>query len=318
MNSFISWVGGKKALRDIIYSLFPKDFGSYIEVFGGGGWVLFGKPPEPKCKEVYNDYNSNLANLFYCVKQRTLGFLKELGFLPLNSRDEFYVLRCFFEKGEFDTGFLQEELNLAQVYLPPPEFSEIEKILLERAEPSDVWRAAAFFKLIRYSYGSGCTSYGCQPFDIKKVFFLIWEAARRLADTVVENKDFEALIGQYDRDDAFFYCDPPYYMTEGHYAVEFKRSDHKRLQDMLAASHGKWMVSYNDCEFIREMYSGYYITSVTRINNLAQRYDGGCEYPEVIITNYDPKERENASPQLNLFDQITEHADPEDPQYEIE
>lgn len=114
------------------------------------------------------------------------------------------------------------------------------------------------------------------------------------------------------------YCNPPYSMTAGHYAVEFKRSDHKRLRDKLAASRGKWMVSYNDCEFIRELYSGYYITSVTRINNLAQRYDGGCEYPEVIITNYDPKERENASPQLNLFDQITDHADPEDSQYEIE
>ncbi|MEG2012879.1 MAG: hypothetical protein RR063_06700, partial [Anaerovoracaceae bacterium] len=75
-------------------------------------------------------------------------------------------------------------------------------ILLEQAEPSDVWRASAFFKLIRYSYGSGCTSYGCQPFDIRKVFGVVWEASRRLKDTVVENKDFEALIGQYDRDDA--------------------------------------------------------------------------------------------------------------------
>jgi len=62
------------------------------------------------------------------------------------------------------------------------------------------------------------------------------------------------------------------------------------------------MVSYNDCEFIRELYQDYTITPVTRINNLAQRYEGGCEYPEVIITNYDPKERENASFQMNLFD----------------
>ena len=44
------------------------------------------------------------------------------------------------------------------------------------------------------------------------------------------------------------------------------------------------------------------ITPVTRLNNLAQRYDGGCEYPEVIITNYDPKERENDMFQMNLFD----------------
>ena len=44
MNSIISWVGGKKALRDLIYLRMPKNYDRYIEVFGGGGWVLFGKP----------------------------------------------------------------------------------------------------------------------------------------------------------------------------------------------------------------------------------------------------------------------------------
>ena len=33
-----------------------------------------------------------------------------------------------------------------------------------------------------------------------------------------------------------------------------------------------------------------------------QRYEGGCEFPEVIITNYDPGERERSKPrQLDLF-----------------
>ena len=55
-------------------------------------------------------------------------------------------------------------------------------------------------------------------------------------------------------------------------------------------------------DFIRELYAGYFITAVTRINNLAQRYEGGCEFPEVIITNYDPGERERLKPrQLDLF-----------------
>ena len=77
-------MGGKKALRAIIYKIFPKDYGRYIEVFGGGGWVLFGKLPEQKGLEVYNDFNSNLVNLFYCVKSRTMAFLQQLGysFLP--------------------------------------------------------------------------------------------------------------------------------------------------------------------------------------------------------------------------------------------
>lgn len=282
--------------------MFPANFERYVEVFGGGGWVLFGRPPDQKCMEVYNDYNSNLTNLFYCVKNRTGAFLKELGYLPINSRDEFIVIRNFVDKQELDTRFLQEELELAERYLPPPDYEEIRSILLEHAEVTDVKRAAAFFKLIRYSYGSGCTSFGGQPFNVRTCFAAIWQAAERLADTVIENKDFEALIRQYDRENAFFYCDPPYYETEGHYAVVFRKEDHKRLRDTLANSKGKWMVSYNDCEFIRELYAGYYITAVSRLNNMAQRYQGGCEFLEVIITNYDPEEEEKLKPQqLDLF-----------------
>lgn len=78
MNSIISWVGGKKALRDLIYLRMPSQYDRYIEVFGGGGWVLFGKPPD-KCMEVYNDFNSNLANLFYCVRERPMLYDMYLG-----------------------------------------------------------------------------------------------------------------------------------------------------------------------------------------------------------------------------------------------
>ena len=41
MNSFMSWVGGKKALREEIVRRFPLSYERYIEVFGGGGCRLF-------------------------------------------------------------------------------------------------------------------------------------------------------------------------------------------------------------------------------------------------------------------------------------
>lgn len=285
-----------------MYELYPASFERYIEVFGGGGWVLFGRLPDPKVMEVYNDFNSNLTNLYACVKNHPMEFLRQLGFLPLNGRDEFLVLRRFLEGQEFNRTFLAQELELARHNLPLMEFEELRSLLLERAAPGDVQRAAAFYKVIRYSYGSGCTSFGCQPFDVRKTFYLIWQAADRLANTVIENKDFEALIRQYDRENAFLYCDPPYFMTEDHYEVEFPRQDHVRLRETLAGCQGKWMVSYNDCDYIRGLYEGCHITAVSRINNLAQRYDRGCEFPEVIITNYDPQERKKWGPQqMNLF-----------------
>ena len=83
--------------------MFPKEFDRYVEVFGGGGWILFGMPQELKVKsEVYNDFNGNLATMYYCVKERTWEFLRHLGFLPIHSRDEFTVIRKFIDKGEFD------------------------------------------------------------------------------------------------------------------------------------------------------------------------------------------------------------------------
>ena len=45
MNSFMSWLGGKKALRDAVLARFPPYYERYIEVFGGAGWVLFTSRP---------------------------------------------------------------------------------------------------------------------------------------------------------------------------------------------------------------------------------------------------------------------------------
>lgn len=86
------------------------------------------------------------------VSNRTWEFLRHLGF-TINSRDEFIVIRKFMEKEEFDTEYLKQELELAQHNLTPPEFEDIKEIMQENAKTSDVRRAAAFFKLIRYSHG---------------------------------------------------------------------------------------------------------------------------------------------------------------------
>ena len=40
-KSLLNWVGGKRLLRKTIAPLIPTDITSYIEPFGGAGWVLF-------------------------------------------------------------------------------------------------------------------------------------------------------------------------------------------------------------------------------------------------------------------------------------
>lgn len=238
--------------------------------------------------EVYNDYNGNLTNLFCCVKNRTMALLAELGFLPLNTRDDFNVLYKFFSKDEITDDYLQEEMDLTEVYLKPPDAEAIRALMLERAPRGDIRRAADYFKLVRYSFSGGAKSFGGKPCDIRRFFHLIWECSRRLANVVIENKDFEELIRQYDRKNAVLYCDPPYYMAEGCYPVEFPLKDHQRLHDVLIGSEGYFIVSYNYQEYICDLYQdGCFIFRTSRPNSMSQR--AGSEYEEIIITNYDPR-----------------------------
>jgi len=270
----MSWIGGKKSLRELIVSLFPLYYERYIEVFGGGGWVLFHKPPGNDF-EVYNDFNGLLTNLYRCVREKPNELIDALYFV-LNSREDFDIVK---------------------------------EALARDSLESDVIRASYFYQLIRYSYASGLTSFGSQPHDMWSNFPLIEQAHRRLSKVVVENKDFEKLIRQYDRPVSFFYADPPYFETEKYYKNVgedgFKKEDHIRLRDTLMGIEGKFLLSYNDCSFIRELYDApnIQIESYTRINNIKQRYDNGAQFPEILVANYDMHEREINSPsQINLFE----------------
>ena len=93
MDSFMTWIGGKKALRGKIVEQFPEPgtYGRYIEVFGGAGWVLFSSDSHAKM-EVYNDVNGNLVNLFRCIKYHPDAVQNELQYI-LISREQFYDAR---------------------------------------------------------------------------------------------------------------------------------------------------------------------------------------------------------------------------------
>ena len=208
-------------------------------------------------------------------------------------------------------GISPEELMEALRYVlnAREDFDRIRSALARDSPASDVQRAAWFYQLIRYSYASGLTSFGSQPHDMRSNFSLIEQAHRRLAKVVIENKDFEKLLHQYDRPVSFFYLDPPYHATEGYYQNigedGFTEADHIRLRDALMRIEGKFLLSYNDDAFVRGLYDrpGIYLMETTRINNIKQRYDNGAQFPELLIANYDLRERSRAVPsQMTLFD----------------
>lgn len=222
---------------------FPEEYDRYVEVFGGAGWVLFAK--EKKGIEVYNDINSNLVNLYKCVKYHPEALQKELDGI-LMSRELF------------------------------------QDAILETRGLTDIQRAARFFVAIKESFGSKMETFGLQPKNMKASVDFLKIASERLNTVVIENRDFDKLIQSYDRSSTLFYLDPPYYKTERYYQGGFKREDHKRLREALRNIRGKFILSYNDCPEIRELYQGYEIIEVDRNNNLAT----GKRYKELIIKNY--------------------------------
>lgn len=72
----------------------------------------------------------------------------------------------------------------------------------------NVRRAAAFYKLQRYSYNGSGDSYGVGSCDIRRFFRDLWECSHRLKDAVLENKDFESIItARNDPQTVVYTCD---------------------------------------------------------------------------------------------------------------
>ncbi|MCL2225764.1 MAG: DNA adenine methylase [Defluviitaleaceae bacterium] len=252
MDSFISWIGGKKSLRNAICERFPlSETEKYVEVFGGAAWVLFHKEKHANL-EVYNDINSNLVNLFKCVKYHPNAINEEL----------------------------ENTLNAREIY-------DNCKSLYNCEALTDIQRAAKYFYMIKASFGSKVSNFGAKARDVSNAEYL--EAFKaRLKKVVIENKSFQSLIKQYDRPNTLFYCDPPYFGTERYYDtgdIPFTKEMHEELAEILRNIRGKVIVSYNNDDYIKKLYHGFNIEEISRQNNLS-RNTGQSQYKELLIRNY--------------------------------
>lgn len=101
---------------------------------------------------------------------------------------------------------------------------------------------------------------------------------------VIMNSSYEDVLCQCDSVHTYFLIDPPYDIG----AVEYYYGEgtvffyHRGLRDAVQALQGKWLVTYNDSEYIRELYQGFNCTRVER------RYFNNV-YGELYISNYDYK-----------------------------
>lgn len=249
------WVGGKSQLATDIVKMMP-EHEMYVEVFAGGLNVLYAKPKINL--EVVNDINGELINLHRHIRKSPESL-------------SFYLKQLLISRELFDD------------------------MKFKRFKPrNDIERAAVYYYLISQSFGSKGDNFAMstksfrKPKDIYKSFYK-W--SRRLRNTTIENMSFEKLIKTYDKEAALFYCDPPYYKTEKYYKNigEFGEKEHKLLADTLRKCNGKWLVSYNDCEFIRELYQGFNILESKEVEYLLGKNAHGKRkvVREIYICNYE-------------------------------
>lgn len=273
-----------------IYNLEIEDDNSYVAngFCVHNCWVFFAKP---KAKvEVINDVNSELTNLWRVFQQKSEEF-KQRGKYELYSR-------------EFYEGYLKDFYK--------------EK----HHKMSDVERAFRFFCLLKESFGAkfgGGFGYGPAR-NVAESFFnefkIIDDISERLKHVQIDNKDFEQLIKDYDREDTLTFCDPPYIKSDvdaqyfksmgANNIIGFTLHDHQRLYVILKQLKGKFILTIDDAPFIRERYCQgeqgsrgfYWIENVVHYSSADK--NNRRHATELIITNYDTNEVIKQNKQKNV------------------
>ena len=258
----IPYYGGKYELSKTFVPLIPHHE-RYIEVFAGGLSMFFRKT---KARwNVLNDIDSNIVNLYMCVIEKHDELVERLFWLP-KSRELFLDFR----------GEIKEN---KQIEIPDPK------------------QAAKYFYCIRNSFNKLVHT----PFSMNKDMNKNWDKEFKysrvaLGGSTIENLDFETLFDKYEpRKDDYWYLDPPYIIaTEkgSYYMNNFTVEDHTRLRDCvnrIDQAGGRFMVSYDYREEVKELYKDYNIQTLNMKYSGATKKARDKKRKEYIIMNYIPE-----------------------------
>lgn len=249
----IPWIGGKRKLASHLLPLFPNHH-TYVEPFCGAAALFFIKEPSPV--EVLNDINGELTNLYRVVKHHLEELYKQFKWI-LVSREHW-------------TKTQQTPANVL----------------------TDVQRAARFLYLQKLAYGGkvqgqtfGYAATSRPAFNLLTLEQDLTEAHFRLSSPAVyvENLDWWTVIEKYDTPDTLFYCDPPYWKTEG-YGVEFGFEHYERMLELAKTIKGRMIISINGHPDIVELFQSLPSVEVDYKYTLAKKSQSDCK--EMIYGNW--------------------------------
>ena len=245
---------------------FPQDFDELAEPFFGGGSVGLYLAQNLGLKQIFaNDLNADLYCFWQTLKTQNKALIDEI------------------ERTR------QTHTNGRELY---------EKLLARRGENlSDFQRAVDFFVLNRITFSGvvDCGGYSQKAYESRFTPSSIERLKNMdsiLRNFIFSNQSYESLL-QNNGKRVFIFLDPPYfsasksklYGKKGDLHANF---NHERLCEHLKNTKHRFLLTYDDSEFIRELYKDFYKLKYTLqygMNNFKQTKANKGQ--ELLISNYE-------------------------------
>ena len=220
-RSPLRYPGGKTRGVEFITRFFPRQFEEMLSPFFGGGSIEL--HVAARGSKVYGyDVFSPLVEFWQCLRNQPKELADEVEkYFPL-PKENFYELQ------KTQTGFR-----------------------------SKIERAAVYYVLNRSSFSGATLSGGMSP-DHPRFTETSIERIRYFhnPNIKVQQGDFEKSLAAHPN--MFSYLDPPYLIKSSLYGKKgdaHKEFDHEKLANLLRKRR-QWIMSYNDCAEIRDLYQG--------------------------------------------------------------
>lgn len=231
IKSPLRYPGGKSRAVNLISTLLP-EFEEFREPFLGGGSIfIYAKQRFPNKKYWVNDLYLELFK-FWEMTQKDVDLLV----------DKIYEWRNQFPIGKELHKFLNNNL----------------------AGFNDLERAAAFFIYNRITFSGTSLSGGFSEHAFTGRFTessikRLNEFAKVINGSKITNLDYEELVKR-EGENVFIFLDPPYFSATksalyGKNGSMHKFFDHQKFAEIMKNCKHKWLITYDDSEYIRELFS---------------------------------------------------------------
>jgi DNA adenine methylase len=265
---FLKWAGGKARLIEQYKPFLPSQFDRYHEPFLGGGALFFYLAPQlaTQGKKAYlSDLNPELVNVYRCVRDQVEELIALLSEHQANhSEQRYYAVRSRLQNDP-----VQQAARF---------------IYLNKTCYNGLYRENAK-GLFNVPIGRYKSPRICAP-------ELLRSAAAALQSAEISEQPFSAVLAAAQGNRDFVYFDPPYHPLSdtskftAYSRYRFAEAQQSELRDVIAKlvkQNVSVLASNSDCSFIRELYRGFEVKTITAARSINSKASKRGKITEVLI-----------------------------------